>query len=349
MNTRTVNVRRARIGVRLLAGLALLALALTWFEAQPLAAARPTGSTDLAAPWARVGLQAGHWKIRELPAALARLRTNSGADAAGRAEWSLNLDIAQRTAALLRAQGVAVDVLPATVPTGYRADAFVALHADANSSARARGYKVATRWRSTTAWRDQILLEQVGSTYAAVTGLPKDPSVTRGMRGYYAFSTFLGTDYRVDKTTPAMIIEMGFMSNAADRAVLFDQPGRAASGIAQGLLAYLHNAHAADGVQAQAAAVAAAAATTRSVVVTSNGVRIRDQRDGKGTVVLVANRGDVFPYAEVVQKPPQNFTPGPYSTELATGGWSKIRVPNHAGDVYISRDYINIQQFGEPP
>jgi len=349
MNRRMVNVRRAGIGVRLLAGLALVALALALFEAQPLTAARPTGSADLAASWARVGLQAGHWKIRELPGELARLRGNTGAYAGGRSEWSLNLDIAQRTAALLRAQGVAVDVLPATVPTGYRADAFIALHADANGSARARGYKVATRWRSTTAWRDQILLEQVGSTYAAMTGLPKDPSVTRGMRGYYAFSTFLGTDYRVDKTTPAMIIEMGFMSNAADRAVLFDQPGRVASALSAGILAYLRNVHAADAIQARTEAVATASATTRSVVVTGNGVRIRDQRDGRGNVVLIANRGDVFPYAEIVRKPPQNFNPGPYSTELATGGWSKIHIPNHAGDVYISRDYINVQQFSEPP
>jgi hypothetical protein len=244
---------------------------------------------------------------------------------------------------------VAVDVLPATVPTGYRADAFVAIHADANSSARARGYKVATRWRSTTAWRDQILMEQVAGAYASGTGLPKDPSVTRGMRGYYTFSTFLGTEYRVDKLTPAMIIEMGFMSNAADRAVLFNQPSRVAAALAQGLLDYLHNASSADPIQARTEAVAAASATTRSVVVTSNGVRIRDQADGKGNIVLIANRGDVFPYAEVVRKPPKDFNPSPYSTELATGGWSKIRIPNHAGDVYISRDYINVQQFGEPP
>ena len=192
-------------------------------------------------------------------------------------------------------------------------------------------------------------MEEVASAYAGGTGLPKDPSVTRGMRGYYAFSTFLGTDYRVDKLTPAMIIEMGFMSNAADRAVLFNQPGRVAAALAQGLLDYLHNASSADVIQARTEAVAAAAATTRSVVVTSNGVRIRDQPDGKGNIVLVANRGDVFPYAEVVRKPPANFNPAPYSTELATGGWSKIRIPNHTGDVYISRDYINVQQQGEPP
>ncbi len=349
MRTRSPGPRPALTHIRLLAALVVLAPLLALVNVQPLAAARPTGSTNLAAPWARVGLQAGHWKISQVPDALARLRTNTGAYAGGHSEWSLNLDIAQRTATLLRAQGVAVDVLPATVPTGYVADAFVAIHADANSSSRARGYKVATRWRSTTAWRDEILMEQIGSSYAAATGLPKDPSVTRGMRGYYAFSTFLGTDYRVDKTTPAMIIETGFMSNAADRAVLFNQPGQVAAGIAAGLLIYLRNVHAADAIQAQAEAVAAGAATTRSVVVTSDGVRIRTQSDGQGAVLLIANRGDVFPYAEVVRKPPKDFNPSPYSTELATGGWSKIRIPNYAGDAYISRDYINVQQAGEPP
>src|SRR5690242_10902744 len=94
-------------------------------------------STDVAAPAIqsrplRVGLQAGHWKSTQLPASLARLRSSTGTAAAGRTEVALNLDLANRTASLLRAQGIVVDILPATVPTGYRADAFVAIHADGN-------------------------------------------------------------------------------------------------------------------------------------------------------------------------------------------------------------------------
>src|SRR5690242_6743701 len=94
-------------------------------------------STDVAAPAIqsrplRVGLQAGHWKNAQLPASQARLRSSIGTAAAGRTEVALNLDLANRTASLLRAQGIVVDILPATVPTGYRADAFVAIHADGN-------------------------------------------------------------------------------------------------------------------------------------------------------------------------------------------------------------------------
>src|SRR5439155_25365322 len=86
----------------------------------------------------RVGVQIGHYKNNELPPQLSRLVGSTGTYGGGRSEVDLNADIALRLAALLRAQGVLVDILPATVPTAYTADAFVAIHADGNSSPRAR-------------------------------------------------------------------------------------------------------------------------------------------------------------------------------------------------------------------
>src|SRR5215213_2908938 len=52
----------------------------------------------------RVGLQAGHWRTHEIPAELRGL--GPGTSAGGRDEWEVNLDLAERTAALLRAAGV---------------------------------------------------------------------------------------------------------------------------------------------------------------------------------------------------------------------------------------------------
>ena len=90
----------------------------------------------------RVGLQVGYWRSRELPEELRELRRNTGAAGGGYTKVQVNLDIAQRTAGYLRGYGVAVDILPATIPVGYRADAFVAIHADGSTSRTSSGLAV---------------------------------------------------------------------------------------------------------------------------------------------------------------------------------------------------------------
>src|SRR5437868_11631498 len=67
----------------------------------------------------KVGVQIGHYKNNELPQQLERLSGDTGAFGGGRSEVDLNFDVANRVAGLLRASGVQVDILPATVPTGY--------------------------------------------------------------------------------------------------------------------------------------------------------------------------------------------------------------------------------------
>ena len=56
----------------------------------------------------RIGLQAGHWKSAEVPDYLSDLRSN-GTNGGGKAEWEVNLAIAQRTAARLEAMGYVLD------------------------------------------------------------------------------------------------------------------------------------------------------------------------------------------------------------------------------------------------
>jgi hypothetical protein len=185
----------------------------------------------------RVGVQAGHWRIGELPDELYRLRGSTGARWGQYREVDANLQIARRVVDQLRRAGVAAELLPATVPPGYVADAFVAIHADGASRSDVRGWKAATAWRASDASRQ--LLDALGSTYSRFTGLPEDRyGTTYNMRGYYAFSPHR-FHHAVDPATPAVIIETGFVTVAEDREVLFGQPESVAMGISSGILRYL--------------------------------------------------------------------------------------------------------------
>lgn len=204
----------------------------------PTPSPRPPGTLP------RVGIQVGHWKSSELPDELARLRSSSGTFAGGYSEAQVNLAVAQRVVALLASRGMAVDLLPATIPPGYDADAFVAIHADGSPSTSNRGFKLATPWRTSQA--AQHLLDSLADEYASATGLPLDTAVTFNMRGYYAFN-FRRHTHAIARTTPAVILEMGFLTNSADRAIMIDQADRVAIGVANGIVRYLNERDPNDG------------------------------------------------------------------------------------------------------
>jgi N-acetylmuramoyl-L-alanine amidase len=201
----------------------------------PAPAAAPT--TPIPAPRLRVGIQAGHWRAAELPSEQTHLHISAGTSAGGYTEAQVTLDIARRAAALLESIGVAVDVLPATVPPGYSADVFVALHADGFAQASARGFKVATAWAASPA--SQRLSAALAAEYERAAGLPRHGAATADMRGYYAFN-YRRYAHAVTKTTPAAIVEMGFLTNPDDRALLTRSPDLAAVGIANGIVHYLN-------------------------------------------------------------------------------------------------------------
>ena len=185
----------------------------------------------------RVGLQVGHWRNNELPDELRRIETQTGTSGGGVSEMQLNLDVANRVAAILRGHGYAVDILPSTVPPGYLADVFVSLHADGDPGGGSRGYKAAHGSRRGP-YEDQlvrVLLEE----YGKATGLPHDhDGVTRNMLGYYAFS-WSRFQHSVAAHTPAAILELGFLTNAADRSVLLQRTDAVAAGVANGVLRFL--------------------------------------------------------------------------------------------------------------
>ncbi|MCL4465379.1 MAG: N-acetylmuramoyl-L-alanine amidase [Chloroflexi bacterium] len=203
-------------------------------------AANP-GSRGGARPTLRVGIQAGHWLESQLPDELASLRTATGAAGSGWREQDVNLDIAHRVADLLTADGFQVDLLPSTVPVGYQADAFLALHADANGSTSASGFKAARSSRSDIPGRDDALVAAVDDAYGRLTGLRLDNStITNNMRYYY---TFGGGDiqHAIARSTPGAILEMGFLTNPGDRALLLGSPDLVAKAIVAGLQQYFDN------------------------------------------------------------------------------------------------------------
>jgi len=185
----------------------------------------------------KVGLQVGHWKNEELPEELTRLIGNTGTTGGGYTEVEVNLEIAQLVAKHLEAEGIHVDILPATVPVDYWADAFIAIHADGSTDRSASGFKIAAPRRDLTG-KTQSLVTYLELAYESATLLEKDPNITRNMRGYYAFSWWR-YDHAVDPMTTAAIVETGFLTNAADRRIIAVTPEVPAKAIAQGILNYL--------------------------------------------------------------------------------------------------------------
>lgn len=184
----------------------------------------------------RIALQAGHWKAAEAPEEQAQLRTN-GTRGGGKAEWEVNLGIAQRAARLLEEAGYTVEILPTTIPPGYWADVFVSIHADGSGSPSASGYRAAAPWRDRTG-RAAALAQALNESYGQATGLPHYPLITRRMRGYYAFNS---RRYRhaLHPMTVGAIIETGFLTSPRDRRIIVDAQERAARGIADGVQRFL--------------------------------------------------------------------------------------------------------------
>lgn len=185
----------------------------------------------------RAGIQAGHWKVQEVPEELQNLRNNTGSTGDGKREVDINLEIANRIADILRAEGVETDVLPTTVPPGYLADVFVSIHADGSEDLSKAGFKFAGPRRDFTGKRD-LLTELLVKHYSLQTGLAQDPNVTRNMRGYYSFAWWR-YEHAIHPMTPAAIAETGFLSNRGDRKTIVDNPDIPARALADGILEFL--------------------------------------------------------------------------------------------------------------
>lgn len=185
----------------------------------------------------RVGIQIGHEGVADHPDELARLRYNTGGHWGGHDELSVNRAVGLALARRLERLGVRAELLPATIPPDYRADVVVSLHADASPLPWRRGYKSAhfTPPRNPL---EPALKRRVDEAYLRASGLPDDDAnVTGSMLEYYAFNH---RRYRhsVSPHTPALIVELGYISHPDDRGWL-ERPDRPAAALADGILAFL--------------------------------------------------------------------------------------------------------------
>ncbi len=187
-----------------------------------------------------IGLQIGHFQTELLPDEQASLRGQTGGSGGGVREVDLNQDIVRRTAALLQTKGYTVEILPATVPIGYTADLFVAVHADAVASSGPNGFKMARSRFSAIPETDDRLVELLYATYGKATGLGISDSITRNMTGYYAFNN-RRRQHAISKVTPAIIIETGYLTSPVDRAVLLNRTDSVAKGIADGITQFIES------------------------------------------------------------------------------------------------------------
>ncbi|MFN3705229.1 MAG: N-acetylmuramoyl-L-alanine amidase [Thermoflexales bacterium] len=222
---RAVTAHRARRVLALLligiaAGIVLISLlqrsdslSASWLGVAPDSAARPFAR--------HVGIISGH------------KGNDSGAVCPdGLTEAAVNLQHALRIADLLRAEGYTVDVLDEfdTRLNGYRAAALISIHADScdNINAQASGFKLS----SNAAPRSERLVACLTQAYQQRTGLRFHANtITRDMLNYHAFR-------KIDPTTPAVIIETGFLY--LDRDLLTHQAERVAQGIVTGVRCFMN-------------------------------------------------------------------------------------------------------------
>jgi N-acetylmuramoyl-L-alanine amidase len=222
---RLETVRWAR---RLLLAIAILAILagilLVWNSTGagggPVAVLRQLGLPGTGSPL-RIGIVAGH------------SGNDSGAVCPdGLTEAQVNRAVAEAVVRALKRRGAAVDLLQEFDRrlSGYRADAFVSIHAD-SCEVDLSGYKVASLEGGSDA--SQRLADCLWERYGAVTLLPPHPStITYDMSRYHAFR-------EISAATPAAIIEIGFLKG--DRQLLQKAPGRVAEGIVAGLDCFLQD------------------------------------------------------------------------------------------------------------
>jgi N-acetylmuramoyl-L-alanine amidase len=151
----------------------------------------------------------------------------------GLQEVTINLDVASSVVAILQDRGYDAELLAEFAPelSGYVADTFVSIHADACNVPEASGFKVARVAASAIPDKEDQLVACLITEYAKATGLDfHKNSITYDMTVYHAFN-------EIDPETPGAIIELGFMG--ADREMLTDNSFTLAQGVAWGIICFL--------------------------------------------------------------------------------------------------------------
>ncbi|MGB8646825.1 MAG: N-acetylmuramoyl-L-alanine amidase [Anaerolineae bacterium] len=191
-----------------------------------------------------IAILAGHWSGDNPPPGVV---PDTGAVCEdGLREVDVNKGVAEKVVALLRTGGFRVDLLQEFDDRlkrdhpDYAPQVFLAIHSDScvhgPDYPLATGYKIAHAEPSDVPVADDRLVACLRRDYDAQVqsynlGFNEN-SITRDMTEYHAFREIV-------KTTPAAIIELGFLYN--DRQVLTGHQAQLAQGLANGLMAFLKN------------------------------------------------------------------------------------------------------------
>jgi N-acetylmuramoyl-L-alanine amidase len=184
--------------------------------------------TATAVPRPLIGLVAGHSGPQNDPGAVCP---------DGLTEASINLEVANRTKALLEKMGYHVDLLNEFDDRlqGYRSLALVSIHADSCAfiNDQATGFKVARALYDQVPEKSDRLVACITDRYKKRTGMNFHAnSITFDMTQYHGFN-------EIDANTPDAIIELGFLN--LDRDMLTNHPDLLAEGVAEGILCYVRN------------------------------------------------------------------------------------------------------------
>jgi N-acetylmuramoyl-L-alanine amidase len=192
----------------------------------------------LEGPWV-VAVQPGHWKVTELPQEQSHRRGDTGTAFGRIGEADINKAVADALIPKLEAEGWEAVLIPATVPPGLRADAFISIHVDAGGGPGWRGWKVSPPWRPSDAARE--LAAAMSRSFGAAPVLVEEKGgVTVNMRGYFGFN-YRRYKHAISPYTPAVLIELGRIGNSEDRQLLTTRPDFWADLMVQGLKLYFED------------------------------------------------------------------------------------------------------------
>ncbi len=188
----------------------------------------PPEATALSTPnWLRkIGIVSGHRGHQNDPGAVCL---------DGLTENEINFAIAQRVILQLRDRGYNVDLLEEFDDRleDYQAAALVSLHSndcrDYNQEFPS-GFIIAHAAARPEGGNDTRLVECIAESYLAQTGLERRFTLTDDMTNYHTFR-------EINSSTPAAILEMGFM--LADRELLTMRQDVVAQAITDGVLCFL--------------------------------------------------------------------------------------------------------------
>lgn len=181
-------------------------------------------SSEEASTLNHIGILAGHW-----------LDSPGEVCADGLIEAEVNLNVANRTAQLLRDMGYPVDVFPEydIALLNYQSAAFVAVYAGscADNPLPPSGFKVGTSLTTQNPDAVNALAICVSEAYQKKTSLPFSYEVLNPDHpSYHIFRD-------IDSQSPAIMIETGSLKT--DRTILTNQIELVAEGIASGILCFL--------------------------------------------------------------------------------------------------------------